>query len=58
MDGPIAVDCNADTSTVGELKQLGYFVPDQQCDWDFEDGVEWGNDELCYNSNVSIVLTS
>lgn len=56
LDAPIAVNCIADKDDMNSLIDLGYFA-DETC-LIREDQIEWGDDTICYHSNVIQAFTS
>jgi len=60
MDQPIAANCIADFDDVQSLVDLGYFGDNDRgikCGAIFDE-VEWGNDTVCYHSNVRTAFLS
>lgn len=56
LDQPIAAGCIADKEDMKSLTGLGYFG-DESCTIRV-DQIEWGDDTICYHSNVQIAFLS
>lgn len=57
LDQPIALNCIADKDDVKSLMELGYYTTEMNCNIKDVD-VEWGNDTICYHSNVQTAFLS
>ena len=61
MDRPIAANCLANFDDVQSLIDLGYFGDNDRgitsCAVVYDE-VEWGNDTVCYHSNVQTAFLS
>lgn len=57
LDAPIASNCQADAEDMSSLMEFGYFDDSHNCQIR-EDAIEWGNDTICYHSNVIQAFTS
>lgn len=60
LDMPIAANCLADFEDVQALIGLGYFGNNDrgiECGAIYDE-VEWGNDTVCYHSNVQKAFLS
>lgn len=58
LDHPIAANCTADKDDVLSLMEFGYFTEAQQCSTNFNNDMEWGNDTVCYHTNVQTAFLS
>ena len=71
LDQPIAANCVADKDDVKGMMMVGYFVQEYECAYcevagGFDatgDGVadpefNWGNDTICYHSNIQQAFLS
>ncbi|MGM9627424.1 MAG: hypothetical protein ACI3V4_04945 [Faecousia sp.] len=56
LDQPIAAGCMANKEDMNSLIELGYFG-DEKCTIR-EDQIVWGDDTICYHSNVQIAFLS
>lgn len=57
LDTPIATNCQADKEDMNSLMELGYFNAGHPCSIN-TDAIEWGDDTICYHSNVIKAFTS
>lgn len=57
LDQPIALNCVADKGDLTDVMALGYFVEAYSCATNAE-SVEWGNDTICYHSNIQTAFFS
>ena len=57
LDAPIATNCQADKEDMNSLIELGYFNEEHQCGINV-DSIDWGDDTICYHSNVIKAFTS
>lgn len=57
LDAPIAANCEADKDDMNSLIELGYFNTEHTCMLDV-DSIAWGDDTICYHSNVIKAFTS
>lgn len=58
LDTAIAsTNCTVPREDLNALKRWGFFAPELACEYYTED-VPYGNDTVCYHSNVRTVLTS
>lgn len=57
LDQPIALNCIADKDDVKSLMELGYYTTEMNCNIKDVD-VKWGNDTICYHSNVQTAFLS
>ncbi|MDD5969834.1 MAG: hypothetical protein PUC17_10250 [Anaerostipes sp.] len=57
LDAPIAANCQADKDDMNSLMELGYFNGEHTCGLDV-DAIDWGDDTICYHSNVIKAFTS
>lgn len=57
MDRPIAGNCSANSQDMSDLTGFGYFSADNGCEKSVDD-IAWGNDTICYHSNVILAFLS
>lgn len=57
LDSPIAANCVADKDDMNSLIELGYFNDEYTCEKN-EDAIQWGNDTICYHSNMQMAFLS
>lgn len=57
LDQPIAIGCEADRDDMNDLLGFGYFTAEINCGIN-QDAIEWGNDTICYHSNVTTAFLS
>ena len=57
LNQPIALNCLADFDDVRSLIDIGYFGDESTCDLTYDE-VEFGNDTVCYHSNVHTAFLS
>lgn len=57
LDAPIAANCQANKEDMNSLIELGYFYSEGNCKIR-EDEIIWGDDTICYHSNVIKAFTS
>lgn len=57
LDAPIALNCVADKDDMNSLLEMGYYTDSHNCSID-TDAIDWGNDTICYHSNVTQAFTS
>lgn len=60
LDMPIAANCMAERADMEALMAFGYFDNEHNClvRVDEVDKVQWGNDTICYHSNVLTAFLS
>ena len=57
LDAPIAANCQANKEDMNSLMDMGYFNGEHTCKIDVE-AIDWGDDTICYHSNVIKAFTS
>lgn len=57
MDTPIALGCTADKADMLALQKFGYFNGEYSCVSNV-DTIQWGNDTICYHSNIQTAFLS
>lgn len=57
LDAPIAANCQANKEDMNSLIELGYFNGEHTCLTNV-DAIDWGDDTICYHSNVIKAFTS
>ena len=57
LDAPIAANCEANFDDVRSIMEFGYWFEREACSTDM-DAVEWGNDTVCYHSNIQTAFLS
>lgn len=57
LDSPIAANCVADKDDMNSLIELGYFNDEHNCQRNV-DVIDWGDDTICYHSNVQTAFLS
>lgn len=57
LDAPIAANCEAKKEDMNSLINLGYFDNEHTCRKNI-DAIVWGDDTICYHSNVIKAFTS
>lgn len=57
LDQPIALNCVADKEDMRSLMELGYYTEKENCIIN-TDSIEWGDDTICYHSNIQQAFLS
>ena len=57
LDSPIAANCMANKEDMNSLIGLGYFYDEHNCQRNV-DVIDWGDDTICYHSNVQTAFLS
>ena len=57
LDAPVAENCLADKEDMNSLMEFGYFDDKHKCGINV-DTIDWGDDTICYHSNVINAFTS
>lgn len=57
LDSPIAANCIADKEDMNSLIEMGYFNGEHNCQINV-DAIDWGDDTICYHSNVQTAFLS
>ena len=60
LDTPIALNCMVEKADIEALKMFGYFTADRAClQWiENNDPVQWGDNTICYHSNIQTAFIS
>lgn len=57
LDQPIALNCAANKDDMNSLIELGYFTEKETCG-SIIDAIDWGDDTICYHSNIQQAFLS
>lgn len=57
LDSPIAANCMANKDDMNSLINLGYFNGEHNCQTNVDE-INWGDDTICYHSNVQTAFLS
>ncbi len=57
IDMPIAATCFADRADINALMMFGHFTEERNCTLSM-DAIAWGDNTICYHTNVQIAFMS